>query len=462
MILISPHDLCRAGARNQSKPPQALLLLGDLRQLPGDTILSKRLCLQRVNVAGCESPGIIFWRASLDHIDQIIHAFMMTVIKHRQTLAGISNALFVIGVLSGPSVVHAQIEFKPKVCPLSESQTQNSIAAYAKMVPTFTKQERCFNCHGGVNPFADPTNHGGGTISKKDEENCNECHGSLPQPEKAKNAKWTLPFLPEHSFVNRDAKSLCESMKKVLPTGKLFVGHIRNDNGGTDFNSVAFAGTRGLNEVGRILAFKQPYRPEPIVGITHEQLLAQAQAWVDTMGGEFEGDERCGCEPVKQAIDVYYDARLVMGTMVQEFATMGPAKIPITFHDDRTFDGEGYFPFAAKGVVRAGPGECAGQSQGGMKIKVFGSAVEEFMNNHMLIEVTNLTPETGSTAEQCNFPPYGGVFPLRGGDKASFGFSIVGLMGETSDTPVPLPAPGMIATLRVKVVDLNAGPGNPK
>jgi len=35
--------------------------------------------------------------------------------------------------------------------------------------------------------------------------------------------------------------------------------------------------------------------------------------------------------------------------------------------------------------------------------------------------------------------------------KASFAFNIVGLMGEKGDTLVPLPAPGMVAT--VKVID---------
>jgi hypothetical protein len=39
--MISPfHGLCRADARSQSKPPQASLLLGDLRQIHGEIRLA--------------------------------------------------------------------------------------------------------------------------------------------------------------------------------------------------------------------------------------------------------------------------------------------------------------------------------------------------------------------------------------------------------------------------------------
>src|SRR5205085_6155532 len=41
------------------------------------------------------------------------------------------------------------------VCPLSESQSEKSIDAFAKIVPTLTQEPRCVNCHGGVNPFMD-------------------------------------------------------------------------------------------------------------------------------------------------------------------------------------------------------------------------------------------------------------------------------------------------------------------
>ena len=44
---------------------------------------------------------------------------------------------------------------KDAVCPLSDAQTQKSIDAFAKLVPVFTQEPRCLNCHGGVDPFSD-------------------------------------------------------------------------------------------------------------------------------------------------------------------------------------------------------------------------------------------------------------------------------------------------------------------
>src|SRR5947209_14013069 len=44
---------------------------------------------------------------------------------------------------------------KPPVCPLSDSQTQKSIEAFSKIAHFLTHEPRCFNCHGGVNPYMD-------------------------------------------------------------------------------------------------------------------------------------------------------------------------------------------------------------------------------------------------------------------------------------------------------------------
>src|SRR4051812_32482157 len=41
----------------------------------------------------------------------------------------------------------------PAVCPLSEAQTQKSIEAFGKIIPTLVNEPRCVNCHGGVNAF---------------------------------------------------------------------------------------------------------------------------------------------------------------------------------------------------------------------------------------------------------------------------------------------------------------------
>jgi hypothetical protein len=388
--------------------------------------------------------------------------------------ATLAICLILVSVLTYTRPAPAQltqsdIDLAPKVCPLSDRQTQNAIAAYAKMVPTFTKQPRCFNCHGGVDPFSDDGTHGGGPIARSDEDKCDTCHSNVPAPTGPTSSRarlgWRLPNLPDHSFVNRGATELCESMKQAQPTRALFVGHIENDNGDVDFNGVAFTGSRGLNEFGRALAFTQPFKLEPIEGITHDELVAQAKAWVDAMGGEMQGDKRCGCEPVHQAIEVSYDSKLqVQGGIgnVQAVRTMGPVKIPITFHDDRTFEGEGTLSSSGNLLDRGGRYFCVGQIQSNVKIKVSGDAIEEVGKNHMHIILTNITPEKGSIAEQCNAPFASGVHPMKSGSNASFSFDMKGLFTEPQvDQPVPLQGP-VFATIHIKLVDLDEKPAPQK
>ncbi|MFY9531553.1 MAG: hypothetical protein WBC04_14565 [Candidatus Acidiferrales bacterium] len=317
---------------------------------------------------------------------------------------------------------------------------------------------RCVNCHGAIDPFAPGTLHGGPRVGQQAAgSDCSICHSNLPPQEKGK-AEWRVPDA-DFLFQGRSATTLCKQMKRSFSKAENFVLHILNDNGNTNFNGVAFLGTRGLNELGQSLV-EPSYVPQPPEGITLDEFLQQSQEWVAAMGGEFKGDFNCGCEPVHYAIRVQYIAQIQMGTLLQTMANMGPVDIPITFHDDGSFEGQGILPFSAKGSARAGPRACNGQSQGAMMIKVSGNAIEDFKNKHMHIEVTNLTPESGSTAEQCNFPPWGGNFRLIGGDKATFGFDLVGRVGEAKLVAVPLPGPGINARLGVEVVELGSQPPN--
>jgi len=330
--------------------------------------------------------------------------------------------------------------------------------AFAKMVPTF-HHKRCVNCHGGVDPFTG-TNHGGGKVDITEDQMeqgaCGECHNNLPPLRSGKTPVWKLPVLPDHSFVNKDAKTLCEMMKKAFNAfpspGTQFEFHILEDNGKTDFQMIAFAGTRGVSDRA----------PEPIEGITLGGFFNQAVAWVEAMGGEFKGDERCGCEPLQFAVRVKYIAGSnMLGGIVQTVAQMGPVDIPIRFRDDGSYEGRGMLPFAAQGSVNANPVHCADQSQAGMQVKVYGKAVEGPQKYQMHIELTNLTRNTGATAQECNFPYGSGVFALNGGDKASFGFDVIGLVGDTASGQVPLPTPFVKAVLSVQVVDQSAQPAAP-
>jgi hypothetical protein len=122
------------------------------------------------------------------------------------------------------------------------------------------------------------------------------------------------------------------------------VGHRTRDRGKTAFIETGFAGMRGLNQEGieyyEALFDKLP-QPEP-PPTSHADLINQAQAWVDAMGGDFKGDSTCGCEKTSYAIKINESLN---GQIVEEEATItwdGDSEviIPITFKEDGSFTGE--------------------------------------------------------------------------------------------------------------------------
>ena len=279
---------------------------------------------------------------------------------------------------------------------------------------------------------------------------CNECHDNLLQNKDGSNengtkAEWMLPDLRRHTFVGKDGKSLCEMMKSAFFDKDPFLGHLKKDNGGTQFVVIAFAGTRALNDEGQ--GYVDDYQAEPIEIMSHDEFVHDAAAWVDAMGGKFQGDNRCGCEPVHFAVRVFYRAMINMGPL-HEQATMGPVDVPITFHEDGTYEGTGTLPFVGMGTAAS----CSDQSQGSMQIKISGNAVETDSEQKMHIELTNVSRDTGTTSIACPGKSFSG--PLNGGDKATFRFDLQGKDGEWSEIPVPL-GPAANARLRVQVVDLN-------
>lgn len=367
--------------------------------------------------------------------------------------AKISYVLVSIAALIFPATARGQmvdgidpktITLRRLVCPLSDSQTQNAIPAFAKMAPTF-RQPRCANCHGGINPFADPTAHKGGTRDPQEMETgeCNTCHSELPPLEHGKEPKWELPVLPDHSFVNKDATTLCKMMKRAFHKGLDFEMHILNDNGKTNFQGIAFLGTRGIPGIER----------DPIRGITLGQFFSQAEAWVEAMDvDEFEGDDRCGCVAMHFAIEVYYEATINLG-ILHNVLKEGPITIPITFKDDRTFVGQGTFPMSTAGTDAA----CVSQGQGSMMVQVTGKAVEELNDHRMHIELTNVSPLSGSVVVSC--PPLGYAGQLGGTNKRTLKFDLLGFIGEAQAQPLPLPAPGLQNRVCVKLIDLSLPSG---
>ena len=106
-------------------------------------------------------------------------------------------------VLAQLNPLEKQTTSQKAVCPLSEEQVQKSIDAFAKIVPTLTQEPRCLNCHGGVDPFANPTNHAGGTVKQEppqpDPDNpgkflnaCAECHSEMPPKNDGSASQWRL------------------------------------------------------------------------------------------------------------------------------------------------------------------------------------------------------------------------------------------------------------------------------
>lgn len=343
------------------------------------------------------------------------------------------------------------------VCPLSDSQTENAIAAFAKMVPTFTKEPRCVNCHGGVDPFSESGKHGGGQMDPDpDFKTCDTCHSDMPAKTGGSPSKWRLS-LPEHRFLGKDAKTLCKQMRSVFVQGADFIGHLIDDNGNSKFTETAFLGNRGLNDVGKALV--DNYKDEPPKNITHGGLVQLGLDWINAMGGEFEGDIGCGCEPQHFAVRVFYQSKISLP--IQQFNTVAaPVDIPITFHDDHSYVGQGAMPQVGAGRNPA----CVSESQDSVMIKAFGDAIEEWQRNEMHVALTNASPEVNKSASTCQTP--WGLRTFFGSnvsaEKELFVFEMPGRVGDTRVQQVPLPTPVASATIGVQIIRLDSEGSNPQ
>ena len=177
-------------------------------------------------------------------------------------------------------------------CPLPIGNQIKAVAAFAKMIPVF-RHPRCSNCHGGVDPFADARTgkHGGGQRDPEDfaDGTCRDCHDQMIKGDSG----WNVA--PEPMFwVKKTDEELCMQVREMNPDAAEYVGHIRNDNGGVPFTEVAFEGMRALspgdkNESGDVITPEKP--PGSL-----RQMTAQAQAYVDAMGGSLVGSSDCGCK----------------------------------------------------------------------------------------------------------------------------------------------------------------------
>ena len=191
---------------------------------------------------------------------------------------------------------------KDAVCPLSDSQAQKSIDAFAKIVPTLTQEPRCLNCHGGVDPF--PTRP--------------RAIPPIPVPRAPRTAreKWRLAsartatanasqarrhFLdlghgnPRALFSGQGRQGAVQTDAGCIQAGANFIGHLTDDNGNSNFTGTAFLGNRGLNDQGQ--SHVTNYKPEPPRRMTQGGLISLGNDWIAATGGEFKGDVDCGCSP---------------------------------------------------------------------------------------------------------------------------------------------------------------------
>lgn len=207
-------------------------------------------------------------------------------------------------------------------CPLPVGRQVKAVKAFLAMMPVF-RHPRCFNCHGGVNPFIEKTGpdpaddatpastvaHGGGPIRRQNdrapdgtvliESECQDCHNNMAPKRNGSKSVWmTAPnFL---SFVGKDSTAICRQVKRRTHDAKHLIGHMTDDNGDNNFTKTAFNGDRGLDpdRYGHIR------REGP--SISHQAFIQLGQKWVTAMGGELVGDESCGCVMPGIKLEVYH------------------------------------------------------------------------------------------------------------------------------------------------------------
>lgn len=339
----------------------------------------------------------------------------------------------------------AQDRSAPPVCPLSESQTKKAIDAFAEIAPTLNQEPRCVNCHGGVNPFIDDppgnlsdpsvprTKHGGG---KQDEgSDCSVCHDNMLPKRDGSPSVWRLA-LPEHAFLGKDAPTLCKQMRDSFEKAEKFIGHLTDDNGNSNFTGTAFAGTRGLTNEGS-------YRP---LHMTKERLVRLGHDWVDSMGGEFKGDSDCGCKPSHYVLRVTHITTINFG-IIHSNRLMGPVDVPITFHDDGSYEGEATAYIEGNATVSV----CSGETVGQMNIKVSGNAVEDADTQKMSVKIENGGKETGKASAVC--PRVQRTVSLSGNtSNAAIDMQFLGQVGEAREQVIAAPSPGTEATVQAEIV----------
>ncbi len=376
-------------------------------------------------------------------------------------------ALFWIPTAAFPQVVSHEVGEGDALCPLSDSQTEKSIESFANIFPVLTEEPRCANCHGAVNPFidgvGDPSDpaaarveHEGGRMDEATEASpgtdCSSCHSNMAAKRDGSPSTWAVPP-PELFFIGKDAPALCTQLHHELDDPGELVEHFRDDRGGDNFIGTAFRGMRGVG------AEQFPeIAPQPPRTIDREGLVALADDWLATTGGEFRGDATyaCGCKPLHYAIRLSAVNEVSAGA-VQMRSAMAPVDIPITFADDGTFVGEGAVNFAGQATVAAGVASCAAQYSSSLEIRASGHVRNDASGLQTSLKLEDLGPAVSSLSAQCPRVAISRPDVQSSTPRTVMDFELVGHVGEV--LTYQMPGTGISSRLRVELVQL-AEPSN--
>ncbi len=351
---------------------------------------------------------------------------------------------------------------RKSVCSLSNDQQQKAPKAFAAMTPTF-QTPRCINCHGLVNPFTG-ANHGGGeqegkVVKERIERvdnglepahdvvhpsykvyDCNDCHIHAPILSDAK-AGWRIPS-PSFSFVGKDSVQLCRQMKQTMPDAQRFVDHVAKDEGNdVPFIQIAFEGTRDLNDLNGQATYEyktgKDYKPEPPPPpITHANFIAQAQAWVDAMGGKFRGDPDCGCVPhhYSLSIDMKSNSDFHVADSASHTEMSIHKEIPLEFKDDGSFETEWQMSWVITGYERMRRRNCDFHGSLSMRFKMKGRVDDDQGKLHL--EFTN-SSATQSGTSNCSDGAGGTTSNPYPTSTTSMPFDMPYYVDEDYDVPMP-------------------------
>jgi hypothetical protein len=242
------------------------------------------------------------------------------------------------------------------------------------------------------------------------------------------------------SFVGKDAPTLCRQIRRSSRNASEFIGHLTDDNGGNNFGQTAFNGDRGLDRT----MYPESEVPTEKPRISHEALLELGRAWLDAMGGEFKGDQECGCVPL------HYDVRLtaeihasVTGSSVK--ATLN-LNVPLAFADDGSFSGGATATMQQEGALA----ECVLKGEGHVDFGAAGRVTETRDTRAMRLSFEQRSGLTHTATVTCadgtvirgSAPPELQPIPT---------FDLQGLVGETIDKPFA-DVPGMTTRMHLEIV----------